>query len=79
MSKLINTGKSAKPSHTRDRFFRVEDKWYFAVRRGPDQGPFASKDEAHSALQRFLRETKNQPDKRRFSRPAADKASIFIN
>ncbi len=79
MSKLIDTSKPVKPSLTRDRFFRVEDKWYFAVRRGPDQGPFASRNEASVALQQFLSRVKDRPDNRRFSQAAADDTSVFIS
>ena len=27
-----------------DRFYCVNDEWYFAIRRGPDQGPYTSKE-----------------------------------
>jgi len=37
-----------------DRFFCTEGEWFFAIRRGPDQGPYASKEEAREALKIFI-------------------------
>ena len=37
-----------------DRFFCVNGDWYFSIRRGPDQGPYPSKEEARHALKLFL-------------------------
>lgn len=37
-----------------DRFYQIGDEWYFAVRKGPDQGPYRSKDEARAALRVFI-------------------------
>ena len=37
-----------------DRFFCANGDWYFSIRRGPDQGPYASKEEAQHALQLFI-------------------------
>jgi len=39
-----------------DRFYRVDDEWYFAIRRGPDQGPYPSKEAAQVALKKFIAE-----------------------
>lgn len=36
------------------RFYSVENKWWFAIRRGPDQGPYATKSAAKQALIEFL-------------------------
>lgn len=37
-----------------DRFFCIDGEWFFAIRRGPDQGPYASRDAAREALKRFI-------------------------
>jgi len=39
-----------------DRFYCVNDEWYFAIRRGPDQGPYPSKEAAQDALKKFIAE-----------------------
>jgi hypothetical protein len=39
-----------------DRFYCVSDKWYFAIRRGPDQGPYSSMEAAQAALKKFITE-----------------------
>lgn len=39
-----------------DRFYCDNDEWYFAIRRGPDQGPYPSKEAAQSALKKFIAE-----------------------
>ena len=39
-----------------DRFYCVNDEWYFAIRRGPDQGPYPSKEAAQAALKKFIAE-----------------------
>jgi len=44
------------PPFRSDRFHCENGQWYFAVRRGPDQGPYASREEAEAALERFLGE-----------------------
>ena len=39
-----------------DRFYCVNDEWYFAIRRGPDQGPYPNKEAAQAALKKFIAE-----------------------
>jgi len=39
-----------------DRIFCIKDEWFFAIRRGPDQGPYASREEAQQALADFIRD-----------------------
>ena len=39
-----------------DRFYCIDDEWYFAIRRGPDQGPYVSKAAAQDALRKFIEE-----------------------
>ena len=39
-----------------DRFYCIEDEWYFAIRRGPDQGPYPSKVAAQDALKKLIAE-----------------------
>lgn len=36
------------------RFYSVGADWFFAVRRGVDQGPYDSKDKAKDALVNFI-------------------------
>lgn len=36
------------------RFYCVENKWWFAIRRGPDQGPYPTKAAAKQSLIEFL-------------------------
>ncbi len=62
------------PPFRSDRFHCENGQWYFAVRRGPDQGPFASREEAEVALERFLTEqleVQRQRRERRFGRHPA--------
>lgn len=39
-----------------DRFYCINDEWYFAIRRGPDQGPYSSKEAVQAALKKFIAE-----------------------
>jgi hypothetical protein len=48
----LNEDKAAL--YRSDRFYCVNDEWYFAIRRGPDQGPYASKEAAQDALKKFI-------------------------
>ncbi|MFO7603579.1 MAG: DUF6316 family protein [Gammaproteobacteria bacterium] len=36
------------------RFYTVESEWWFAIRRGPDQGPYTSRASARDGLIEFL-------------------------
>lgn len=36
------------------RFYTVEGAWWFAIRRGPDQGPYITKPAAKQGLIEFL-------------------------
>lgn len=36
------------------RFYCVGSEWYFAVRRGIDQGPYKSKQDARAALSSYI-------------------------
>ena len=59
------------PART-ERFYEENGKWYFAVRKGADRGPFASKEEARAALRTYIveklaEEKRNRPSTRRFS------------
>ena len=46
---------SAAP-YRNDRFYCIEDEWFFAIRRGPDQGPYFSKAAAQEALKKIISE-----------------------
>jgi hypothetical protein len=50
----LNENKAAL--YRSDRFYCVNDEWYFAIRRGPDQGPYTSKEAAQDALKKFITE-----------------------
>lgn len=50
----LNEDKSAP--YRSDRFYCINDEWYFAIRRGPDQGPYPSKEAALAALRKFIAE-----------------------
>ena len=39
-----------------ERLFRDNGDWFFAIRRGVDQGPFTSEMEARLALREFIEE-----------------------
>jgi hypothetical protein len=51
-----------------DRIFCIKDEWFFAVRRGPDHGPFASQEEAQQALVAFIKEQLALEKKRKAER-----------
>ena len=46
---------SAAP-YRNDRFYCIEEEWFFAIRRGPDQGPYFSKVAAQEALKKLIAE-----------------------
>ncbi len=37
-----------------ERFYEVNGEWFFAVRKGPDRGPYASKEAARAALRTYI-------------------------
>lgn len=39
-----------------DRFYCIKDEWFFAIRRGGDQGPYPSKVAAQDALKKLIAE-----------------------
>ncbi len=50
-----NRGKDfVAMSFRNDRFYCVNNEWFFSIRRGPDQGPYSSKEEAQLALKSFI-------------------------
>ena len=50
----LNEDKAA--IYRSDRFYCIGDEWYFAIRRGSDQGPYSSKEAAQAALKKFIAE-----------------------
>ena len=52
--KRVNEATAAP--YRNDRFYCIEDEWYFAIRRGPDQGPYTSKVAAQDALKKLIAE-----------------------
>ena len=47
---LNRRGESGSVPFRSGRFYSVGTEWYFAVRRGADQGPYDNKDQAKDAL-----------------------------
>ena len=47
-------GESGSVPFRSGRFYSVGSEWYFAVRRGIDQGPYDSKEKAREALVNFI-------------------------
>jgi len=60
--------KHGKIKFRADRFYSTNDEWFFCVRRGPDQGPYISRDMAENALRDFIKEQKDQESKIRAER-----------
>ena len=46
--------RGAIPGRTRDRFYQAGKDWFFAIRRGIDQGPYRTRGEAQQALRQFI-------------------------
>ncbi len=36
------------------RYYAIESEWWFAIRRGPDQGPYVTKSAARQGLIEYL-------------------------
>jgi hypothetical protein len=51
-----------------DRIFCIKDEWFFAIRRGPDHGPYASQEEAQQALVAFIKHQLELEKKRKAER-----------
>ena len=51
---LNRRGESGSVPFRSGRFYSVGTEWYFAVRRGADQGPYDNKDQAKDALVTFI-------------------------
>lgn len=49
-------GEQGYVQQRRERLFQDGGDWYFAIRRGVDQGPYASETEARLALREFIEE-----------------------
>lgn len=45
--------RSAVPFRT-GRFYCVQNEWWFAIRRGPDQGPYPTRAAARQSLIEYL-------------------------
>jgi len=63
---FVQARTTAYPPFRSDRFYCEEGQWYFAIRRGPDQGPYASREAAEAALEAFLAEQLGKERRRRF-------------
>ncbi|MDZ7805334.1 DUF6316 family protein [Thiohalophilus sp.] len=37
-----------------ERFYNIADEWWFAIRRGPDQGPYPTQSAARQALIEYI-------------------------
>ena len=53
---VTRQGEQGIVQHRSERLFRDSDDWFFAIRRGVDQGPFTSEMEARLALREFIEE-----------------------
>lgn len=38
------------------RYYSIESEWWFAIRRGPDQGPYVTKSAARQGLIEYINE-----------------------
>lgn len=47
-------GESGRVPFRSGRFYSVGNEWFFAVRRGIDQGPYESREKAREALVDFI-------------------------
>ena len=67
-------GETGTAPARRARVYRIGEEWYFAIRRGIDQGPYESERQARQALVKFIQE---QLDfERRLCRKTQDDLSI---
>lgn len=49
-------GEQGYVQHRSERLFQDGGDWFFAIRRGVDQGPYTSEMEARMALREFIEE-----------------------
>lgn len=56
LGKLNRHGEVGAVPLRNERFYLHRKDWYFSIRRGVDQGPFASEIEARGALREFIEE-----------------------
>ncbi|MDH5445450.1 MAG: DUF6316 family protein [Gammaproteobacteria bacterium] len=47
-------GEDGPVPYRTDRIYSVGNEWFFSVRKGQDQGPFKSEDEAKAAMVEFV-------------------------
>ncbi|TDX99311.1 DUF6316 family protein [Thiohalophilus thiocyanatoxydans] len=47
-------GEEGAVLYRSSRFYTIDSEWWFAIRRGPDQGPYPSRASARQALIEFL-------------------------
>ncbi len=62
---IVQARTAGYPPFRSDRFYTEDGQWYFAIRRGPDQGPFASREAAEAALEAFIAEQQAQERRQR--------------
>ena len=58
----------AKVPFRTDRLFCVNGDWYFAIRRGSDQGPYQTREDAEHALKLFIEDQQSLEKHRRAER-----------
>ncbi len=51
----VRSGEGEKTWFRADRFFHINDKWFFFTRENTQEGPFFSKREAEMELMLYLR------------------------
>lgn len=47
-------GEDGPIPYRTERIYRVGNEWFFSVRKGSDQGPFKSEEEAKAAMVEFV-------------------------
>jgi len=47
-------GEEGPVPYRTERIYSVGNEWFFSVRKGPDQGPFKTEDEAKKAMVEFV-------------------------
>lgn len=47
-------GETGAVQFRSERFYKISDEWWFAIRRGPDQGPYPTRTAARKALIKFI-------------------------
>jgi len=52
---IVRAGEPNKSYFRCDRFAQVNGSWFFSTREGPVEGPFVTRQDAESALKRYIK------------------------